>query len=181
MFLDLNAPQLLNLLPPPSPPEPALEFEQGSDSDLPANDLAHLTHLSAGRGGAHLGAGAQMDATSGPSGMVSGIGGIGGLGGIASLFPSGGGGGFGSWKQLFGCASSAANPSETAFLQSEYYEKLCRWLLSVRKNYRNVTYHNWRHAFNVAQAMFAIHSVCESLDLLHSILKFFFHSIGNYS
>lgn len=36
---------------------------------------------------------------------------------------------------------------------------LCRWLLSVKKNYRNVTYHNWRHAFNVAQMMFAIVTV----------------------
>ncbi|XP_071051898.1 dual 3',5'-cyclic-AMP and -GMP phosphodiesterase 11 isoform X3 [Onthophagus taurus] len=36
------------------------------------------------------------------------------------------------------------------------YEVLCRWLLSVKKNYRNVTYHNWRHAFNVAQMMFSI-------------------------
>ncbi|XP_032690229.1 dual 3',5'-cyclic-AMP and -GMP phosphodiesterase 11-like isoform X2 [Odontomachus brunneus] len=36
------------------------------------------------------------------------------------------------------------------------YTVLCRWLLSVKKNYRNVTYHNWRHAFNVAQMMFAI-------------------------
>ncbi|XP_063975881.1 dual 3',5'-cyclic-AMP and -GMP phosphodiesterase 11 isoform X3 [Diachasmimorpha longicaudata] len=36
------------------------------------------------------------------------------------------------------------------------YEVLCRWLLSVKKNYRNVIYHNWRHAFNVAQMMFAI-------------------------
>ncbi|XP_050298984.1 dual 3',5'-cyclic-AMP and -GMP phosphodiesterase 11 isoform X4 [Anthonomus grandis grandis] len=36
------------------------------------------------------------------------------------------------------------------------YEVLCRWLCSVKKNYRNVTYHNWRHAFNVAQMMFAI-------------------------
>ncbi|XP_044740650.1 dual 3',5'-cyclic-AMP and -GMP phosphodiesterase 11-like isoform X2 [Chrysoperla carnea] len=33
---------------------------------------------------------------------------------------------------------------------------LCRWLLSVKKNYRQVTYHNWRHAFNVAQMMFSI-------------------------
>ncbi|XP_013928922.1 PREDICTED: cGMP-specific 3',5'-cyclic phosphodiesterase isoform X4 [Thamnophis sirtalis] len=33
---------------------------------------------------------------------------------------------------------------------------LCRWILSVRKNYRkNVAYHNWRHAFNTAQCMFA--------------------------
>lgn len=36
------------------------------------------------------------------------------------------------------------------------YEVLCRWLLTVRKNYRNVIYHNWRHAFNVAQSMFCI-------------------------
>ncbi|XP_066992443.1 dual 3',5'-cyclic-AMP and -GMP phosphodiesterase 11 isoform X2 [Anabrus simplex] len=36
------------------------------------------------------------------------------------------------------------------------YDVLCRWLLSVKKNYRNVTYHNWRHAFNVAQMMFSI-------------------------
>ena len=33
------------------------------------------------------------------------------------------------------------------------YLTLCRWLLSVRKNYRNVTYHNWDHAFNVTQTM----------------------------
>ncbi|VDL92265.1 unnamed protein product [Schistocephalus solidus] len=36
------------------------------------------------------------------------------------------------------------------------YNSLCRWLLSVKKNYRDVTYHNWRHAFNVAQTMFAM-------------------------
>ena len=36
------------------------------------------------------------------------------------------------------------------------YNVLCRWLVSVRKNYRAVAYHNWRHAFNVAQMMFAI-------------------------
>ena len=35
------------------------------------------------------------------------------------------------------------------------YLTLCRWLASVKKNYRQVTYHNWRHAFNVAQMMFA--------------------------
>ena len=29
---------------------------------------------------------------------------------------------------------------------------LCRWLLTVKKNYRSeVKYHNWRHAFSVAQ------------------------------
>ncbi|KAH9492518.1 Dual 3',5'-cyclic-AMP and -GMP phosphodiesterase 11 [Bulinus truncatus] len=36
------------------------------------------------------------------------------------------------------------------------YEIFCRWMLSVKKNYRNVTYHNWRHAFNVTQTMFCM-------------------------
>ncbi|XP_051822396.1 cGMP-specific 3',5'-cyclic phosphodiesterase isoform X3 [Antechinus flavipes] len=36
------------------------------------------------------------------------------------------------------------------------HEVLCRWILSIKKNYRkNVAYHNWRHAFNTAQCMFA--------------------------
>ncbi|XP_048834787.1 dual 3',5'-cyclic-AMP and -GMP phosphodiesterase 11A isoform X1 [Brienomyrus brachyistius] len=35
-------------------------------------------------------------------------------------------------------------------------QTLCRWLLTVRKNYRMVLYHNWRHAFNVCQCMFSI-------------------------
>lgn len=39
------------------------------------------------------------------------------------------------------------------------YQILCRWILSVKKNYRNVTYHNWRHALNVAQTMFAMLTV----------------------
>ena len=43
------------------------------------------------------------------------------------------------------------------------YNCLCRWLLSVKKNYRAVTYHNWRHAFNVAQTMFVMFKVCSSL------------------
>jgi len=36
------------------------------------------------------------------------------------------------------------------------YLTLCRWVCSVRRNYRDVTYHNWRHAHNVCQLMFAI-------------------------
>lgn len=36
------------------------------------------------------------------------------------------------------------------------YKTLCRWLLSVQKNYRPVCYHNWRHAFEVAEMMFSI-------------------------
>lgn len=33
---------------------------------------------------------------------------------------------------------------------------LCRWILSVKKNYRPVKYHNWRHALNVAQTMYSL-------------------------
>ncbi|XP_076367841.1 cGMP-specific 3',5'-cyclic phosphodiesterase-like isoform X1 [Tachypleus tridentatus] len=36
------------------------------------------------------------------------------------------------------------------------YQVLCRWVLSVSKNYRPVIYHNWRHALNVSQTMFAM-------------------------
>ncbi|ROT63112.1 putative cGMP-specific 3 [Penaeus vannamei] len=36
------------------------------------------------------------------------------------------------------------------------YEVICRWLLSVKKNYRPVKYHNWRHALTVCQTMFAM-------------------------
>lgn len=36
------------------------------------------------------------------------------------------------------------------------YDVLCRWTLSVKKNYRPVKYHNWRHALNVTQTMFAM-------------------------
>lgn len=42
------------------------------------------------------------------------------------------------------------------------FQTLCRWLLTVRKNYRMVLYHNWRHAFNVCQLMFAMLTVSAS-------------------
>ena len=36
------------------------------------------------------------------------------------------------------------------------HKTMCRWILTVKKNYRpEVVYHNWRHAFNVAQVMFS--------------------------
>lgn len=40
-----------------------------------------------------------------------------------------------------------------------FLQTLIRWLLTVQKNYRDVPYHNFRHAFNVAQIMFAILTV----------------------
>ncbi|GIY26709.1 dual 3',5'-cyclic-AMP and -GMP phosphodiesterase 11 [Caerostris darwini] len=46
------------------------------------------------------------------------------------------------------------------------YDVLCRWLLSVKKNYRPLTYHNWRHAFNVAQMMFAILTISNLYHML---------------
>ncbi|KAM6967490.1 dual 3',5'-cyclic-AMP and -GMP phosphodiesterase 11A [Aplochiton taeniatus] len=46
------------------------------------------------------------------------------------------------------------------------YEVLCRWLLTVRKNYRTVAYHNWRHAFNVSQCMFVMITTAGFQDVL---------------
>ena len=34
--------------------------------------------------------------------------------------------------------------------------KLCRFALTVRKNYRPVTYHNWQHGFHVTHALWAM-------------------------
>uniref|UniRef100_A0A8C4GFN5 Phosphodiesterase n=1 Tax=Dicentrarchus labrax TaxID=13489 RepID=A0A8C4GFN5_DICLA len=35
-------------------------------------------------------------------------------------------------------------------------EILTRWMYTVRKGYRDITYHNWRHGFNVGQTMFTL-------------------------
>ncbi|CAB1443682.1 unnamed protein product [Pleuronectes platessa] len=35
-------------------------------------------------------------------------------------------------------------------------EILTRWMYTVRKGYRDITYHNWRHGFNVGQTMVAL-------------------------
>jgi GAF domain-containing protein len=35
------------------------------------------------------------------------------------------------------------------------YDILCRFFLTVKKNYRTVAYHNWRHGFNVMTAMYS--------------------------
>ncbi|XP_055456573.1 dual 3',5'-cyclic-AMP and -GMP phosphodiesterase 11A [Psammomys obesus] len=49
------------------------------------------------------------------------------------------------------------------------YETLCRWLLTVRKNYRMVLYHNWRHAFNVCQLMFAMLTTAGFQEILTEV------------
>ncbi|XP_028323588.1 cone cGMP-specific 3',5'-cyclic phosphodiesterase subunit alpha'-like [Gouania willdenowi] len=35
-------------------------------------------------------------------------------------------------------------------------ETLTRWMYTVQKGYRDITYHNWRHGFNVGQTMFTL-------------------------
>ncbi|KAJ8317387.1 hypothetical protein KUTeg_005291 [Tegillarca granosa] len=56
------------------------------------------------------------------------------------------------------CASVITMFSESGILNKFKipYDVICRWTLSVKKNYRPVTYHNWRHAFNVAQTCFTM-------------------------
>jgi hypothetical protein len=49
------------------------------------------------------------------------------------------------------------------------FQALYRFLITVKRNYRDVPYHNWRHAFNVAQVMFAILMVSEGTINLSEI------------
>ncbi|XP_063889229.1 dual 3',5'-cyclic-AMP and -GMP phosphodiesterase 11A-like isoform X2 [Scylla paramamosain] len=49
------------------------------------------------------------------------------------------------------------------------YKTLLRWLITVKRNYRNVTYHNWRHAFNVAHNMFAIMKTCNVMSSFEEV------------
>ena len=48
---------------------------------------------------------------------------------------------------------------------------LCRFFLTVKKNYRPVAYHNWRHGFNVMASMYAMLTVNRNFS-------FFFHLIN---
>lgn len=54
------------------------------------------------------------------------------------------------------------NPSSVLLPHLTYFslrfdcETLMRFTLTVRKNYRQVPYHNWSHAFSVAHAMYVI-------------------------
>jgi hypothetical protein len=66
--------------------------------------------------------------------------------------------------------------SEVMILQALY-----RFLITVKRNYRDVPYHNWRHAFNVAQVMFAIlmvSAVTVNLSGLFVILGCYAAQIG---
>ncbi|XP_050695412.1 dual 3',5'-cyclic-AMP and -GMP phosphodiesterase 11A-like isoform X2 [Eriocheir sinensis] len=49
------------------------------------------------------------------------------------------------------------------------YKTLLRWLITVKRNYRNVTYHNWRHAFNVAHNMFALLKSCNLMSSFEDV------------
>nr|XP_026236326.1 cGMP-specific 3',5'-cyclic phosphodiesterase [Urocitellus parryii] len=66
------------------------------------------------------------------------------------------------------------------------HEVLCRWVLSVKKNYRkHVAYHNWRHAFNTAQCMFAalragkIQSKLTDLEVLALLIAALSHDLDH--
>ncbi|KAF6200256.1 hypothetical protein GE061_006559 [Apolygus lucorum] len=48
-------------------------------------------------------------------------------------------------------------------------DTLYRFLITVKRNYRDVPYHNWKHAFNVAQVMFAILMGCEMKGTFNDI------------
>ena len=43
-------------------------------------------------------------------------------------------------------------------------QALVRFMYSLSKGYRRITYHNWRHGFNVGQTMFSLLVVREQGD-----------------
>lgn len=49
------------------------------------------------------------------------------------------------------------------------YEVLCRFFLTVKKNYRPVAYHNWRHGFNVMSAMYTMVTTGNYKDLFNNL------------
>ncbi|XP_023335446.1 cGMP-specific 3',5'-cyclic phosphodiesterase, partial [Eurytemora carolleeae] len=48
------------------------------------------------------------------------------------------------------------NYEKKILAEIQLFQVLCRWALSVKKNYRPVKYHNWRHGLNVCQTMFTM-------------------------
>lgn len=60
-------------------------------------------------------------------------------------------------RALPGCGGPPPLSAMTTSLPHSFeLEKLCRFIMSVKKNYRRVPYHNWKHAVTVAHCMFAI-------------------------
>ncbi|XP_076463269.1 putative 3',5'-cyclic phosphodiesterase pde-5 isoform X2 [Babylonia areolata] len=54
------------------------------------------------------------------------------------------------------------SPMRTSKREERYdLDDLMRFTLTVRKNYRNVPYHNWVHAFSVAHSMYTVIKTCE--------------------
>lgn len=51
------------------------------------------------------------------------------------------------------------NASSIEVRQFTFYffaQTLTHWMYTVRRGYRDITYHNWRHGFNVGQTMFTL-------------------------
>lgn len=51
------------------------------------------------------------------------------------------------------------NPMKTIRHLYLFQQVLVRFLFSISKGYRKITYHNWRHGFNVGQTMFTLLTV----------------------
>ena len=52
-----------------------------------------------------------------------------------------------------------------------YFKDLFNWILTVRKNYRDVYYHNWIHGFNSFQSMFAVFENTEIRNYFDDLQK----------
>jgi cGMP-specific 3',5'-cyclic phosphodiesterase, invertebrate len=65
------------------------------------------------------------------------------------------------------------------------YDVLCRFFLTVKKNYRPVSYHNWRHGFNVMASMYLMltvgnyRNVFSDLEMLSLLIACICHDLDH--
>uniref|UniRef100_A0A0N5AIG2 Phosphodiesterase n=1 Tax=Syphacia muris TaxID=451379 RepID=A0A0N5AIG2_9BILA len=74
------------------------------------------------------------------------------------------------FKNIIIFVLSVVNASATSSRYDE--DDLIRFVLTVRKNYRRVAYHNWTHGWTVAQAMFALLRSCNYFTSLESLAMY---------
>ena len=60
------------------------------------------------------------------------------------------------------------------------YETLVRFIITVKKNYRQVAYHNWAHGFHVANSIYSIlkaaPTVFKPLEVIRFVTDFETHA-----
>ena len=57
------------------------------------------------------------------------------------------------------------------------YETVVRFLITVKKNYRQVAYHNWTHGFHVANSIYSILKSSPGVFRPLEVCQYIFHQL----